>query len=386
MKQLFSSIARKNTEKALEIINKNRTNSDVLGGINFEENTPLLKAIDKNMPEVALALIQTGLSNPGYENKIHKDNSTLYYAIYQIKKNNEKKTTEYKDMEPVVFALLNTGEVDPGYEEFNDTTPLILACSNELSEIALRLIATGKSNPEYINNYGEEALTIAKELNMTEVVNALMPQDEIDETVDINMNDECFDPINQEHKSIADFLKDDEDNFVMIFYTESSTPIRVGFNREYLEKDEIDYIVYACKEEDTLRPNNIRKGIPYYDIKMLCGFGDLITQRVFEKMKQSPEKIFVFKRRPTPLLTTVSLSMLEEHNSVSARHCQERQDAYVYNLIKNVNQIGKRSRDDEDDNEEPSAKRRRGGTKRRRTNKKRRTVKRRRTNKKRTRL
>ena len=93
MKQLFSSIARQNTEKALEIINKNRTNPDVLGGINFEENTPLLKAIDKNMPEVALALIQTGLSNPGYENKIHKDNSTLYYAIYQIKKNNEKKTT-----------------------------------------------------------------------------------------------------------------------------------------------------------------------------------------------------------------------------------------------------------------------------------------------------
>ena len=103
MKQLFSSISRKNTEKALEIINKNRTNPDVLGGLNFEESTPLLKAIDKNMPEVALALIQTGLSNPGYENKIHKDNSTLYYAIDQTKKN--------KEMEPVVFALLNLNTV-----------------------------------------------------------------------------------------------------------------------------------------------------------------------------------------------------------------------------------------------------------------------------------
>lgn len=386
--ELFSSIRNEDTSEALKIINENRTNGELLGSINFEDKTPLLKAIQNNMPEVALALIQTGLSKPGYEDEEYNDNSILYYAIQQTKNN--------KEMEQVVFALLNldTGEVDPGHIEFNDTTPLMLACSNKLSEIALRLIATGKSNPKYVNENGEDALAIAKELNMTEVVDALIQlldqedidevdeiqeEDEINETVDINMNDECFDPINRENKPIAEFLSEDEDNFVMIFYTDSSTPIRVGFNREYLKKDNFDYIVYACKDFDTLRPDNIIKGISYYDIKLLCGFGDLVTKRVFVKMKQSSEKIFAFKRRPEPLLTTVSLRMLKKPDSFSTRRCQQNQQAYVYNLVTNVNQLGKRQRDDEDNN---SGKRQRiGGTKRRKTNKRHRTIKRRRTNK-----
>jgi hypothetical protein len=86
------------------------------------------------------------------------------------------------------------------------------------------------------------------------------------------------------------------------------------------------------------------------------------------------------------LVSTVSLKALEYPEIPSSRHCQEDQVAYVYNLVANINEVGKRQRDDEDanenENEEQLTKRQRRGGFTRRTNKRR--TNKRRTNKRRT--
>jgi ankyrin repeat protein len=369
MNELFLNLVDYDAEQALITIRNNRTNPDIIGTPDDLGYTPLKTAIMINMPEVALALIETGLSKPEYISD--DNNSILYDAIQQTKKN--------KEMEEVVFALLNTGEVDPGYIEYNDSTPLLAACMNNLPEIALKLIETGKSNPEYVNADGEDAITIAKRLKMRKVVDALIAilppdePDEIDETVDINMNEECFDFMDQSDKPIANFLSDDTNNIVLIFYTDNvNSSMRVGFNRTYFTRDETNYIIYECKQVNTMRPDNIIKKIEYFDIKALCGSGDLITKRVFDMMKESSERIFVFKRRQNPLLTTVSLKLLEDSEYPSSRQCKETDNSsYVYNLVANVNEVGKRQRKGGSKKRTKRRRTKRHKTYKRRTNKRR---------------
>jgi ankyrin repeat protein len=53
-------------------------------------------------------------------------------------------------------------------------TALTSACAKNMPEVALALIATGKSNPEVRSKDGNTALDIAKDNGMTTVVDALL--------------------------------------------------------------------------------------------------------------------------------------------------------------------------------------------------------------------
>ncbi len=51
----------------------------------------------------------------------------------------------------------------------NDQTPLMYACANKMSEVAIKLIESGKSFPEYIDNDGNTALIYTTQNKMSEV-------------------------------------------------------------------------------------------------------------------------------------------------------------------------------------------------------------------------
>ena len=79
------------------------------------------------------------------------------------------KTTILAKNNEEALSLLNINNIDLNIEEPNNTL-LLLACQNNMPEVALKLIESGQSNPEQINNDGHTALMIACKNNMTEVV------------------------------------------------------------------------------------------------------------------------------------------------------------------------------------------------------------------------
>ncbi len=80
------------------------------------------------------------------------------------------------NLSEVALALIATGESNPGLimKYYNDNTALLFACKNKMSEVALALIATGKSNPGHPNGIDITALNLACEYNMSEVALALI--------------------------------------------------------------------------------------------------------------------------------------------------------------------------------------------------------------------
>jgi ankyrin repeat protein len=78
------------------------------------------------------------------------------------------------NMTEVALALIATGNSNPEQVTNNDITALMWACRNKMQEVALALIATGNSKPEQVTNHDITALMIACDNNMTEVALALI--------------------------------------------------------------------------------------------------------------------------------------------------------------------------------------------------------------------
>lgn len=161
-----------------------------------------------------------------------------------------------------------------------------------------------------------------------------------------NINQSCFDVVMREEIPIIEYVRD-KNHMVFVFYDSKLTQtIRVGLEIEYFEKamrEKEHYIIYSCKIPNTLRPENIDTNNPYFDIKKLCGFGDLVELNEmtyildFIHTNNSTNNIFVFKKSDIKLITTVSDDVLHNRTSyISARHCQTGQNANVYNLDKYV--------------------------------------------------
>jgi len=73
------------------------------------------------------------------------------------------------ELEDVALKLIETGESNPGHVNNDRMTALIIACDKELENVALKLIETGESNPGHIYNKSTTALMTACE-NKLEVV------------------------------------------------------------------------------------------------------------------------------------------------------------------------------------------------------------------------
>jgi ankyrin repeat protein len=106
-------------------------------------SAPFICACYYKLSDFAFALIATGKSNPGAQNKIGY--TALIYAC-------EQKITD------VALALIATGESNPGAQNIYGDTALIWACKYGLADVVSALIKTGKSNPGAQNIHGATAL------------------------------------------------------------------------------------------------------------------------------------------------------------------------------------------------------------------------------------
>jgi ankyrin repeat protein len=180
---------------ALKLIDKYGKKKGYLEQINDNNDTALLLACKNNIPEVALKLISMGeIINPGQVNKkSDKDqggNTALIWACSNNmeevalklienfgEKTNPENVNTYgytalqytiinKNLE-VALKLISMGEIiNPGQvnkksdKDQGGNTALIWACSNNMEEVALKLIENfgEKTNPENVNTYGYTAL------------------------------------------------------------------------------------------------------------------------------------------------------------------------------------------------------------------------------------
>jgi ankyrin repeat protein len=83
--------------------------------------------------------------------------------------------TCFNKMNDVALALIATGKSNPEYVcGSENNTALLYACKTKMNDVALALIATGKSNPSQINKNNNTALILTCEKNLTDVALALI--------------------------------------------------------------------------------------------------------------------------------------------------------------------------------------------------------------------
>lgn len=138
-------------KEALELISgSNLTTIDVLN------RTALIWACENSMFKVALALLATNKSNPG-QIDISGD-TALAIAI----RNNMP--------EKLILALISSDGVELENPDKNGDTPLISISDKYPQSVSITLIATGRSNPGYVNPItGDDALIIVTSNNMPRV-------------------------------------------------------------------------------------------------------------------------------------------------------------------------------------------------------------------------
>jgi surface protein len=155
------------------------------------------------------------------------------------------------------------------------------------------------------------------------------------EPVSFSSENDCYDIINGEDIPVKKALE--YDNMVFVFYTDDikkssrvAVPIQ-SVTDAFKPENLYSYIIYQCITAGTM--DNINTNKPYFDIKKLTGFGDLIE---LQKIDPATQKVFIFKKSEETLVSTVSYDALlgnERDRYVGARHCQEGQGAAIYKPV-----------------------------------------------------
>lgn len=180
----------KKTKLALKLINTGKSNPDAIGTNNStaitiasnkgiddvtsllieitnltlghpdqKKQTPLIILCQQEKSELALKLIETGKSNPDAI-----DTGTLS-AIQLASINN---------LDLVTSRLIEIADLTLGYQNYKKLTPLIALCTNNKADLAIKLIETGKSNPDAVTDRGFTALMIACNSKLVNVANKLL--------------------------------------------------------------------------------------------------------------------------------------------------------------------------------------------------------------------
>jgi len=280
LEKLFIDIKFKDRHKALEII-ENVSDKSIFSTplLEYKNATALIYACDKNMSDVALALIATGQSNPAHHD--NKGNTALIWACY----NNMSKValaliatgqsnpmqidecgatalirTCENNMTDVAMALIATGQSNPAQTTNKGNTALIRACQNKMTDVALALIATGQSNLMQKNNDGYSALMVATENNMQNVVHRLTYiYDKIEEKIkSINVYDPITDPYEENTLTTTDFLYKNE--------LESKKPFIVkNFDRYIGNYLKLTKLFHECVPSETRASRIIQPERPLED-------------------------------------------------------------------------------------------------------------------------
>jgi ankyrin repeat protein len=160
-------------------------------------------------------------------NKLPVDRSNLGPPKSLIKLINEGNRLD------AINAIKNNNFIE-NERDSEDNTPLILACDAKMDDIALPLIASGKSEPEHISFIGETALIVACANKLKQVVKEL---------VKINSSLVNITTINNETPLIISCsFPDTEDMAFDIFNTGKSIP-------EQVDDDNATALIMACSNK-----------------------------------------------------------------------------------------------------------------------------------------
>lgn len=219
-----------NEGNRLDAISAIRNNNFIKDEHDLNGSTPLILACEKNMEDIALPLIDSGNSEPEKINyfgesaltiscakslksvarKLVQINSSLVNITTPINQTPLILACSSSNMEDIALDIFNTGKSIPEQEDDTNSTALIMACKNSLSNIALKLVESGKSNWFIRDNNGMSAIEYCEANGLDDVINALQKLD-IDELI-INLNNNGFDAIELQEENINKYLLEDTNN------------------------------------------------------------------------------------------------------------------------------------------------------------------------------
>lgn len=187
---LMIAIEIKSSELALELINSGISKPSA---VSDDNDTALILACSNDLQSVSSALIQTGESKPETQNK--SGNTALIYASYNKmgkivselintgqsnpgavndEGNTALTTACMEGFFRIALDIIKSGQSNPGQANEDGDTALLYSCSNAMTDIALELIKTGESKPEAQNESRSTALIYATKNNMEEIVSELI--------------------------------------------------------------------------------------------------------------------------------------------------------------------------------------------------------------------
>ena len=346
--QLMRFINNKQTNEALQLIQQLiQQNSNDVGVVDDRGYTALLFACNKQMSDIALALIKTGQSKPEHVTTsgntaltVACNNEMTEVALALIKTGQSKpeQVTALGNtalsfacnnkMTEVALALIKTGQSKPEHVNSDGNTALLFACNNKMTEVALALIATKQSKPEQANTNGNTALILALKNEMIDVAFAIISTQPITlPNVSININSlKTFDIMDREDKLLPQFIAENNDNVIFIIDKKHC----FNASKSKLLRELNGSIKFECLlvGDESLGENNINKNIKYCHIKKIANNLpiDFIT---YDDALQicNPLSGNIFQLTRSPKILTSSAR-------VGSRYCPEGQGGAVYSVEK----------------------------------------------------
>jgi len=190
--------------------------------------------------------------------------------------------------------------------------------SQSLQEPTMQPLATNENENEEGNEY-ENMGNVMGERDIPEYF------------VNVNRNVDYYNVINQENtkKNIKQYIAENPNNIVItygnnqFFFTDRST----------IERQKSDAEVYPCKTVDTLRPDNIMRGILLYNFRMIGLLdGSFCDMKLFYQNRN--HQLFAICDTDKTFPSFVSKKVLDGGNNVvSGLHCQAGQNGRVSILV-----------------------------------------------------
>jgi hypothetical protein len=209
-----------------------------------------------------------------------------------------------------------------------------------------------ENNPELFTSYTQnENIQKRKRVNITKTVN-------------------FFDPIMQEEEDIliSDYLEENKDNIVFVYDNNKYFLT----NREIIDKQEDDAVVYPCKETSMAlipRRENVKENEPLFDLKKIGFMGGYFCDMTI--YNNNPDlQTFTLVNTNKSYPSFVSKRIFSEGGDVvSGLHCQEGQGSKISKLLSAYPSVK--------DNPEESSSSNQSGGKTRKNKRKNRTIRRR---------
>jgi len=179
-------------ERLILFIMKKQGNTDNLSmfsKIDKNECTALMYAFDRGQSKIASLLIDSGYSNEGQVGKIYVTQESgevqmlVGTALIVSLAAMSKQKYRTIQMQNTIIKLIHTKKANIGYASSDiGVTALITACIFRLQNIAIELIKTGQSKPNYADTKKNTALIYACMQNLKAVVRELL------KTTEVNVN------------------------------------------------------------------------------------------------------------------------------------------------------------------------------------------------------